>query len=394
MSEIFISYRRNDSLGYAGRIADDLRTLFGQEHIFRDYESLGVGVPFKQEILDVIGSSSVVLVLIGSTWLETDPDTGNTRLDNISDFVRLEVEHALQCGITVIPILVGGAKMPESAIFPKKMQRLADFNAHELIEKHWDDDVLFLAKKLEQITGLDIIGKGKTQPSQISIIKPIADAIPDFLNLVIKPKMFLRKHGHGRKKDILGAFAFFSLIILIAQIYQYHAWLSDVETFWISISSGIFLWLLVTLLLSIPMWFAWWLVGARNHYLRTIVVLLYQMSISIIMATIGASIIMMSIVYRHADKVEQAYQILKNSNISDKSSLIFAALATSWDGTLEKIALIIGLGVIAIAPIWLFLSWAAYREILQRPLWAVWLAFPLFVLILNLPALILTMLSI
>jgi len=392
MPEIFISYRRNDSLGYAGRLADDLRKLFGDEHIFRDYESLGVGVPFKQEILDAIGSSSVVLVLIGSTWLETDPNTGEPRLNNANDFVRLEVEHALQCDITVIPILVGGAKMPKSVMFPKKMQDLANSNAHDFFEKHWDDDALLLAKKLEQITGLDIIKEGMMQSSRTSMIKPLVNIIPDFLNLIIKPKIFLRKRCHGSNKDILGAFTFFNLIILISQFYMYYAWPSPSETFWTSISSGVLLGFLLTLLLSIPMWFAWWLVGARDHYLRTTVVLLYQMSVSIIIATIGASIIVMTAAYSHADEIDQVYQILKNPDISNKSFIINEMLVATLTGTPETIAIIIGLSVISIVPIWLLLSWAAYREILQRPLWAVWLAFPIFISILSLPSLISIML--
>jgi len=141
MSEIFISYRRSDSSAYAGRVADSLRNCFGEEYIFRDYETLGIGVQFKQEIQKFILSSSIVLVVIGPDWIGVDPKTGKQRLDSTEDFVRLEVEYALEHGITLIPLLVGGAKMPEPDLLPEKMRKLNEFNAQLLTETHWDADI-------------------------------------------------------------------------------------------------------------------------------------------------------------------------------------------------------------------------------------------------------------
>jgi hypothetical protein len=54
----------------------------------------------------------VLLALIGSQWVTITDEEGKRRLDDPNDFVRLEIEAALQRGVLVIPILVRGAKMP------------------------------------------------------------------------------------------------------------------------------------------------------------------------------------------------------------------------------------------------------------------------------------------
>lgn len=38
MAGIFISYRRDDSQGFAGRLADDLTEIFSPDLVFRDVE--------------------------------------------------------------------------------------------------------------------------------------------------------------------------------------------------------------------------------------------------------------------------------------------------------------------------------------------------------------------
>jgi hypothetical protein len=109
MSGIFISYRRADEPGYAGRIADRLRTEFG-ESTFIDVESLEPGTDFVERIEQAVGAVDVLVAVIGRDWAPTDP-SGRPRLDDPNDFVRLEIGSALRRDIRVIPVLVRGAAL-------------------------------------------------------------------------------------------------------------------------------------------------------------------------------------------------------------------------------------------------------------------------------------------
>src|ERR1043165_3354644 len=108
-SGIFISYRRNDSAGYAGRLFDGLSAHFGEDQIFMDIDYIEPGEDFVQAIETAVGSCEILIALIGPSWLTIENVTGR-RLDNPNDFVRLEIVAALARGIRVIPVLVQGAQ--------------------------------------------------------------------------------------------------------------------------------------------------------------------------------------------------------------------------------------------------------------------------------------------
>src|SRR5690606_32934164 len=111
----FISYRRADSQTITGRIYDRLADKFGAENVFKDVDSIGYGKDFRGAIRESINTCDVVLVIIGKTWLTLTDERGKRRIDNQNDFVRLEVENALQRdAILTIPVLVEGAAMPSA----------------------------------------------------------------------------------------------------------------------------------------------------------------------------------------------------------------------------------------------------------------------------------------
>ena len=95
MPKIFISYRREDSIGIAGRIYDRLCLKFGRESVFMDVDAIPLGVDFRQHLTDAVGQCDILLAVIGERWL-TIADHGHRRLDNPADFVRIEIETALQ----------------------------------------------------------------------------------------------------------------------------------------------------------------------------------------------------------------------------------------------------------------------------------------------------------
>lgn len=146
---IFISYRRSDSAGYAGRIYDYLKNYFGDERIFFDVDTIKPGTNFEQRINAELDNSDAVLILIGNHWLDSKDKDGNRRLDNPHDYVRFEVETALGKNITVIPILLQGVQMPSANILPETLFDLSRRNAIRLNDDHWNSDCNLLSGSLK-----------------------------------------------------------------------------------------------------------------------------------------------------------------------------------------------------------------------------------------------------
>src|ERR687888_826265 len=146
---VFISYRREDSRGYAGRLQGDLSRRYTNEAVFRDIE-IPPGVDFAEHIYGLIDHCNVVLVMIGNGWLDARDSAGNRRLDKADDWVRLEIERALaRSDVEVIPVLVDGARLPPRDELPPSLAPLRRLNAFELSDRRWDYDVNDLGRYLD-----------------------------------------------------------------------------------------------------------------------------------------------------------------------------------------------------------------------------------------------------
>src|SRR5947199_4893411 len=71
---IFISYRREDSVGHAGRIFDRLAEQLGRDQVCRDIDSLPPGEDFVLAIKHIVKQSHVLLALIGPGWITATDD--------------------------------------------------------------------------------------------------------------------------------------------------------------------------------------------------------------------------------------------------------------------------------------------------------------------------------
>lgn len=151
MDGIFISYRRDDSAGYAGRLYDRLIPHFGAHRVFMDVEGIELGTDFVAAIEEAVGSCRVLIVIIGDEWLKTADAMGRRRLDDPHDFIRLETTAALKRGIRVVPVLVGGALMPRADDLPDELKPLARRQAIEISHKQWDATTAELIRALEGI---------------------------------------------------------------------------------------------------------------------------------------------------------------------------------------------------------------------------------------------------
>ncbi|HEU4834347.1 MAG TPA: toll/interleukin-1 receptor domain-containing protein [Pyrinomonadaceae bacterium] len=148
MRAIFISYRREDAEGHAGRLFDDLVAHFGSDSVFMDVAGLEPGRDFRRAIDQQIASCGVLLALIGKDWLDAKNESDKRRLDDPMDFVRLETASALKRDIPVIPVLVRGADMPRPEDLPDDLKELAYRNAVELTHARWDSDLQVLVRAL------------------------------------------------------------------------------------------------------------------------------------------------------------------------------------------------------------------------------------------------------
>jgi hypothetical protein len=151
MNGIFISYRREDSAGHAGRLFDRLRAHFGKGSVFMDVEGIEAGVDFVETIEQAVGGCDALLAVIGRGWLESRDHEGRRRLDDPQDFIRLETGAALARKVRVIPVLVEGAQMPLAESLPTELQALSRRQAVELRDSRWEDDIHALIGVLERV---------------------------------------------------------------------------------------------------------------------------------------------------------------------------------------------------------------------------------------------------
>jgi hypothetical protein len=151
---IFINYRRDDSLGVAGRLSDSLGEYFGDGRIFRDVDGIGAGADFEEVLKATSGNADAMIVLIGPRWSSIADAQGKPRLHEPGDWVAREIAAALDKKIPIYPVLIDNAVLPRSDELPPTLQALIRHNAISLSDQRWAFDVTRLAK----IIAIDIPG--------------------------------------------------------------------------------------------------------------------------------------------------------------------------------------------------------------------------------------------
>jgi hypothetical protein len=153
MRKIFISYRRDDADEAAGRLSDHLVNQFGQDSVFMDVDGIAPGRDFRKVIEETLTQCDVLLGVMGRNWLDIKDEAGRRRLDNETDFVRLEIASALRRDIPVIPVRVQGASVPKPDSLPSDLKDFSYRNAVELTHERWNSDVHVLVEKLNRLFG-------------------------------------------------------------------------------------------------------------------------------------------------------------------------------------------------------------------------------------------------
>jgi hypothetical protein len=156
MPRVLLSYRREDSAPYAGRLYDHLSEQFGRDNVFMDVATIRPGQDFSTAIEQSVTACDALVAVIGRGWLSSSDDKGR-RLDRADDFVRMEIAIALSRRITVIPALVGGAAMPLSDQLPDDLSGLSRRQAIEISDTRFHQDVDRLIEALAPPAGVPIV---------------------------------------------------------------------------------------------------------------------------------------------------------------------------------------------------------------------------------------------
>jgi hypothetical protein len=152
MPRITISYRRDDSDVITGRIFDRLTAHFGRETVFRDIDSIPLGVDFRKHVDSVIDGTDLMVAVVGPKWI--GPRAGQSRLDNAADPVRVEIDAALRKGVPLIPVLVLRAQMPRADQLPPSLEDFAYRNAARIdAGQDFDTHMARLIRAIDNVLG-------------------------------------------------------------------------------------------------------------------------------------------------------------------------------------------------------------------------------------------------
>jgi hypothetical protein len=362
MPEIFLSYRRADAAASAGRLYDRLVRHFGADQVFRDIDSIDAGEDFEGSIRGALEDATAVLVVIGRDWLEQRSADGTRRLDEPADYVRREIELALDSNALIVPVLVDAAAFPEAQHLPPSIQALARRNAVELTHRHWPRDTEALVQQLQAL-GIAPV-EAPPERSAVSggmLAGALIAFVPDLLDLVRQPRAFLRRRARG-PQVLIRALLFYALAAALAVAVLAVAYVPrHAIGFAAAVIGGGFL---LVLLASLPLWLGWRLAGARRHYPRLLQVASYQAGALHLFAFIAMAIVILGIDLQARDVFAETmrYALEPGRSLDSAIETMRAKLVPLAAAGEFRIALLVATAVAAAGLVWLVCSWGAYRD--------------------------------
>ena len=171
--KIFINYRRDDSIGMAGRLHDRLAQTFGRDKLFMDVDHIPAGADFVAHLNNQVAECDVVLAIIGPNWLRAKDKAGQRRLHQPDDFVAIEIAAALARDTLVIPVLVDAARMPKESDLPDTLKPLARRQAVEVRHAHFGHDSEALIARMRKALGQEAAGPGRWSVPLVAVVAAI-----------------------------------------------------------------------------------------------------------------------------------------------------------------------------------------------------------------------------
>lgn len=153
---LFICYRRDDSGDICGRIYDRLAAAFGERSVFWDVRTMPDAQDFRDVLRREIAACDLLLVVMGKSW------DSKRRLASLNDaasedYVRLEIETALQHGVSIIPVWVQGrSRMPGKKTLPDSIRDLVYLTARQVRpDPDFHTDMDDLIRRIKAVLELD-----------------------------------------------------------------------------------------------------------------------------------------------------------------------------------------------------------------------------------------------
>lgn len=164
---IFISYRRRDTLPIVGRIYDHLINKFGESNVFMDFDSIKAGTDFRVVLSEKIEDADIMLAIIGGNWLQQSTPA-NKDNEGMNDYVRIELETAINKDIKIIPVLVDGASMPTPDQMGTTLEKISYLHATNLNSGR--DFKNHISRLINEIENLSEIGTQKLDATNLKQI--------------------------------------------------------------------------------------------------------------------------------------------------------------------------------------------------------------------------------
>lgn len=201
---VFISYRRADAAGEAGRLADHLALALGERAVFIDVAGIELGSDWRQRLDAALDGCDTMLVVIGRQWcsLPSTLQPGLSRLDDAGDMVAWEVQRGLARGLRMIQVLVQDAAPPEPEQLPATLAALAMRQALRLRHENFAADVQGLAAQIRQARRSRSPWTGDARASDLSRWARVLDSGPEgtclAVSIVNAMELLLARAGQPR----------------------------------------------------------------------------------------------------------------------------------------------------------------------------------------------------
>jgi pterin-4a-carbinolamine dehydratase len=213
---IFISYRRLDSAIFSQWLATQLRMAYGQDCVFIDTENIRDAVVWAQQIESSLNSASLVIVVVGKSWLSTSDEFGRRRIDLLDDWVRREIETSLQTGKRILPLLVEGAELPKGEALPASIAPLLDIQARRINIGTIAKDMSVLVKDAGEWINKKPIATEIPYPYPLLKIKPLDEQNLQRLETRLPTwRVVSRQHKEVEKIELTRTFEFENFLDLI-----------------------------------------------------------------------------------------------------------------------------------------------------------------------------------
>lgn len=213
---VFISYRRQEASGLAGRLYDRLAARLGDDQVFMDVDTIALGVDFAEVITQAVSTCQVLLAVIGPHWVSATDRDGRRRLDDPDDIVRMEIHAALERNVRVIPILIEGAVMPRRHELPEQLAGLSRRNALSLRHESFRIDADRLLAAIEPILGSASDQHGSAPQRQEASPPPSVDLQVAERRVVVGSKKGLQ--GHAAAVFVAAAVSKAPVKVMVAKV--------------------------------------------------------------------------------------------------------------------------------------------------------------------------------